>query len=307
MKISILLITILAYIAMTLEVTSANTAFNHTQPVTSSDVDLISGFDSQQPETNEIVTTPHPNQPTTTPRPIPPNRKRPIIPPDRNVVVGVSVHDVSQLSGSDMAGLSIQKESRLRNNGRIEDIRTSISHETKPQKAIISKSDVIMAVVDGMGAIADMLADSLADDINSVVNTRPGPGTPAPVLSSGKKTVGESNETIETSFKHTHRLNHTHRLSEIGPVSGFDFSTGLVTENGSNVSAKSKDDFPEQDTKVVAEPDPEVSHESGDEFKRNQASANQLAIQDMVEAQAETYLRHILGPSSHDHRISPFA
>jgi hypothetical protein len=242
----IILLATLVCIAVAQEATTNTVPPNRIQPIIAPGVDLVVGV--KNPETT----------PVSTPRPIPPNRKRPVMDPSKGVVVGLSAQHLLPSTGTNLGGLVNKHESRLRDHGYAQDFQSPLSHDTKPLKPVISKADVIMAVVDGMGAIADLLADNLANDINDVVDGRP-PTAP----------VGD----LKTNMTDPESNKGSSIIHNIDPK----FQSGIEVE-------------PEFESDANA--DLAARTELGDETKGNKVMEKQLAVQELIETQATSYPHH---------------
>jgi hypothetical protein len=133
---------------------------NRMQPIISQDVDVVMGVHIAPPETTPVFVS----------RPIPPNRKKPVINPEKGLVVGT--FNSAPLPGFVPTGSLLVGRSSSQALGSLnyKDIQSKISTNNDP---IISRADVVMAVMDSVGTIVDNLAEDMAVDLNNMFTASP--------------------------------------------------------------------------------------------------------------------------------------
>ncbi len=139
---------------------------NRKQPTINPDVDLVMGVLS--PETTPVFS----------PRPIPPNRKRPAVDPNRDVVIGALQPGAALISRPIVIAPS--RPVNIRSN-----------------KPVISKADIVMAVMDSMGTIVDNLAENLSGDWNNLLDKLPS----TPQYSSNAYTDSEASDKAKRAME----------------------------------------------------------------------------------------------------------
>ena len=175
---------------------------NRKQPILDPSIDIVMG--AVAPETTPVFS----------PRPIPPNRKKPVINLDKGLVMGallppvampVSVHHaMNPVMGALLPPVAMPVSVHHTMNPVM-----SSGSSTRVTTPVISKADVVMAVMDSMGTVVDNLAENLMVDLNGILNKLPVPPqmtqTPAPsakgTRSMEKQQAVQEQVELETSME----------------------------------------------------------------------------------------------------------
>ena len=125
---------------------------NRKQPILDPSIDIVMG--AVAPETTPMFS----------PRPIPPNRKKPVINLDKGLVMGALLPPVAM-------PVSVH---------HIMNPVMSSGSSTRVTAPVLSKADIVMAVMDSMGTVVDNLAENLMVDLNGILDKLPVTPTPSP-------------------------------------------------------------------------------------------------------------------------------
>ena len=139
---------------------------NRKRPVIDSSVDVVMGVQmALSPETTTVFVS----------RPIPPNRKKPVINPEKGLVVGA--FRPTTLPGFMPTSSIWADHSKL--NSKDSEPRGTKLWDDRDKEPVISKADIVMAVMDSMGTIVDNLAENLAGDLNNMLANSKLTGNPS--------------------------------------------------------------------------------------------------------------------------------